>query len=103
MSPAPRDPVLSRSPFSARLQWVVEDGTWVEAGANLFILSDEDEVKRIAEAYKMEEAKVKEVVNEAAVKRDLAVNKAIDFVKEKATIVTEKVKEEAKKSEETEG
>ncbi len=61
------------------------------------------EVKRIAEAYKMEEAKVKEVVNEAAVKRDLAVNKAIDFVKEKATIVTEKVKEEAKKSEETEG
>jgi multidrug resistance efflux pump len=46
---APRDPVLAKAPFNARLQWVVEDGTWVEPGANLFILSEEDEVKRIAE------------------------------------------------------
>jgi multidrug resistance efflux pump len=46
---APRDPVLAKAPFNARLQWVIEDGIWVEAGANLFILSDEDEVKRIAE------------------------------------------------------
>jgi hypothetical protein len=46
---APRDPVIAKSPFNARLQWVIEDGTWVEAGAELFILSDEDEIKRVAE------------------------------------------------------
>lgn len=46
---APRDPVLAKAPFNARLQWVIEDGTWVEPGANLYILSEEDEVKRIAE------------------------------------------------------
>ncbi len=46
---APRDPVLAKAPFSAQLQWVIEDGTWVEPGAELFILSDEDEIKRVAE------------------------------------------------------
>ena len=59
--------------------------------------SDEEfdaEVKRIAEAYKMEEEKVKGIVNADAVKKDLAVNKAIDFVKEKANVTTEQVKDE---------
>ena len=59
--------------------------------------SDEEfneEVKRIADAYKMEEDKVRAVVDEAAVKADLAVNKAIDFVKEKANVTTEEVSEE---------
>ncbi len=46
---APRDPVIAKSPFTAKLQWVIEDGTWVEPGAELFILSDEDEIKRVAE------------------------------------------------------
>lgn len=49
------------------------------------------EVKRIADAYKMEEDKVRSVVDEAAVKADLAVNKAIDLVKEKANVTTETV------------
>ncbi len=49
------------------------------------------EVKRIAEAYKMEEDKVRSIVDEAAVKADLAVNKAIDLVKEKANVTTETV------------
>ena len=44
----------------------------------------ETEVKRIADAYQMEADKVRSVVNEEAVKADLAVNKAIDFIKEKA-------------------
>ena len=35
----------------------------------------------------MEADKVKSLVDAAAVKKDLAVNKAIDFVKEKANIV----------------
>ena len=43
----------------------------------------EEEVKRIADAYKMEADKVKSIVDAAAVKADLAINKAIDFVKEK--------------------
>ncbi len=46
---APRDPVIAKSPFNAKLQWVIEDGTWVEPGTDLFILSDEDEIRRVAE------------------------------------------------------
>lgn len=49
----------------------------------------ENEIKRIADAYKMEVEKVRSVVDEAAVKADLAVNKAIDFVKEKANVTVE--------------
>ena len=54
--------------------------------------SDEEleaEVKRIADAYQMEADQVKGLIDTAAVKKDLAVNKAIDLVKEKANIVTE--------------
>lgn len=59
--------------------------------------SEEDfeaEMQRIADAYKMEIAKVKELVNADDVKKDLAVNKAIDFIKEKAEITEEKVANE---------
>lgn len=56
----------------------------------------EEEVKRIADAYKMEADKVKSIVDAAAVKADLAINKAIDFVKEKANVVTAEPKEEEK-------
>ena len=56
----------------------------------------EEEVKRIADAYKMEADKVKSIVDAAAVKADLANNKAIDFVKEKANVVTAEPKEEEK-------
>ena len=47
----------------------------------------EAEIKQIADAYQMEADKVKSLVDAAAVKKDLAVNKAIDFVKSKANIV----------------
>ena len=56
----------------------------------------EEEVKRIADTYKMEADKVKSIVDAAAVKADLAINKAIDFVKEKANVVTAEPKEEEK-------
>ena len=56
----------------------------------------EEEVKRIADAYNMEADKVKSIVDAAAVKADLAINKAIDFVKEKANVVTAEPKEEEK-------
>ena len=49
----------------------------------------EAEVKRIADAYQMEADKVKSIVDAAAVKSDLAVNKAIDFVKNAAKISVE--------------
>ena len=58
----------------------------------------EAEVKRIADAYQMEADKVKSLVDAAAVKKDLAVNKAIDFVKEKANIVMGEEKKPAKKT-----
>jgi trigger factor len=45
------------------------------------------EIKRIAEQYKMEEDKVRELVNLDELKKDLAVNKAIDFVKSHANVV----------------
>ncbi|HAT09908.1 MAG TPA: hypothetical protein DCS97_04805 [Planctomycetes bacterium] len=46
---APRDPVVAKVPFTAKLQWIIEDGSWVEAGDDLFTLSDEDEIRRVAE------------------------------------------------------
>ncbi len=55
--------------------------------------SDEDfdkEVNRIAEAYKMEADKVRAIVPEADVRKDLAVNKAIDFIKSNAKVTAEK-------------
>lgn len=51
----------------------------------------ENEVKRIADAYKMEVEKVRGIVPEAEVKKDLAVNKAIDFVKQNADVTVENV------------
>ena len=44
----------------------------------------ENEVKRIADTYKMEVEKVRSIIPVAEVKKDLAVNKAIDFIKSKA-------------------
>jgi len=57
-------------------------------------VSDEEfeaEVKRIADNYKMAEDKVRGMVPEKEVRGDLAVNKAIDFVKKNAEITTEQV------------
>lgn len=54
----------------------------------------EKELARIAEAYKMEIEKVKSIVPEAEVKKDLAVNRAIDFIKSKAEIVIGEAKKE---------
>ena len=63
--------------------------------------SDEEfdaEVKRLADAYQMEEAKIREVIPTEEVKKDLAVNKAIDLIKSSAE-VTEEAAEEAKAEE----
>lgn len=69
------------------------------------VATDEDldkEIKRIAEAYQMEEDKVRTIVPVDEVKKDLAVNKAIDFIKENAKVTAEKAKAKKVKKEETE-
>ena len=50
----------------------------------------ENEVKRIADTYKMEVEKVRSIIPVAEVKKDLAVNKGIDFIKSKAEITAKK-------------
>ena len=51
----------------------------------------EEEFKKMADAYKMEVEKVRGIVPEAEVKKDLAVNKAIDFIKQNADVTVENV------------
>ena len=60
------------------------------AAAENIEASEEDvsaEIKRIADQYKMEEDKVREVINLEDLKQDLARTKAIDFIKSHANIV----------------
>ena len=67
------------------------------AAAEQIVASDEEleaELQRGADNYKMELAKVKELVNADEVKKDLAVNKAIDFIRDHAEITEEKVAKE---------
>lgn len=67
------------------------------AAAEQIVASDEEleaELQRVADNYKMELAKVKELVNADEVKKDLAVNKAIDFIRDHAEITAEKVAKE---------
>ena len=67
------------------------------AAAENITASDEEleaELQRVADNYKMELAKVKELVNADEVKKDLAVNKAIDFIRDHAEITEEKVAKE---------
>ena len=73
------------------------------AAAENIVASDEDvdaEIKRIADQYKMEEDKVRELVNVDDLKKDLAINKAIDFIKSHANIVEKAA--EAEKTEDAE-
>ena len=58
------------------------------------------EIKRIADQYKMEEDKVRELVNLDDLKKDLAINKAIDFIKSHANVVEKAA--EAEKTEDAE-
>lgn len=67
------------------------------AAVEQIVASDEEleaELQRVADNYKMELAKVKELVNADEVKKDLAVNKAIDFIRDHAEITEEKVAKE---------
>lgn len=46
----PRGGVLVAVPFSGRLQFIVDDGGWVEAGAQLFAIAEDDAVRIAAES-----------------------------------------------------
>ncbi|MEA4912619.1 MAG: trigger factor [Oscillospiraceae bacterium] len=54
----------------------------------------ENEFKKMADEYKMELDKIKELVTAADLKKDLAVKKAIEFIKENAKIKAEKTTRE---------
>lgn len=61
------------------------------------VATEEDvnnEVARIAKQYEIEEDKVRSAMSTEDMAKDLVVNKAIDFVKENATITDEEAKEE---------
>lgn len=45
----PRDPILVKAPFSGRLRFMVDDGAWVDKGATLFAIGEEDELKKLAD------------------------------------------------------
>ena len=47
---APRDPLLVKARFNGRIQFIVADGTWVDAGAPVVSLAEDDEVKEAADA-----------------------------------------------------
>ncbi len=60
-------------------------------------VSDEDfeeEVNRIAKAYNMEADKIRNILPEQDMKNDIAVNKAIDIIKENAKVTKKKEKAE---------
>lgn len=46
---APRDPLLVKVPFNGRVSFVIEDGAWVEQGATLLVIGEDDEVKRLTD------------------------------------------------------
>jgi len=46
----PRDPLLVKARFNGRIQFIVADGTWVEQGAPVVSLGEDDEVKEAADA-----------------------------------------------------
>lgn len=46
----PRGGVLVAVPFSGRLQFIVDDGGWVDAGAQLFAIAEDDAVRIAAES-----------------------------------------------------
>ena len=81
-----------RAAFMPQAEKQVKIGLALEAvAAAEHIEASEDEInaeiKRIADQYKMEEDKVREVINLEDLKLDLARTKAIDFIKSHANIV----------------
>ena len=73
-----------RASFMPQAEKQVKIRLALEAVANA---ENNAEIKRIADQYKMEEDKVRELVNMDELKKDLAVNKAIDFIKSHANVV----------------
>lgn len=45
----PRDPIIIKAPFAGRLRFMVDEGAWVEAGATLFSIGEDDELKKLAD------------------------------------------------------
>ncbi len=85
-----RDNFKPRAEEQVRIRLALEAVVRAEG----IVVADEEfdaEVQRIADAYKMEAEKVRGIVPQREVKSDLAVNKAIDIIKQNAEITTEYV------------
>ncbi len=67
----PRDPVIIAAPFDAKIQFIVEDNTWVQKGDVLVTLGDEDELKRI-NGFRTELADARQERDLAKLRRTLA-------------------------------
>ena len=69
----PHDPTIVAAPFDGKLQWVIDDSTWVQVGEPLFIIDDTDELKKVAQ----ERSQLTEAGQDlelAVLKRDQAVD-----------------------------
>ena len=45
----PKEPVVLKSNHEGNIKWVIEEGSWVEKGEVIYILSDDEELKRVTE------------------------------------------------------
>ena len=89
------DEAKFREGFKEQAEKQVKMRLALEAVAKASEEDFENEVKRIADTYKMEVEKVRSIIPVAEVKKDLAVNKAIDFIKSKAEITAKKAEEKS--------
>ncbi len=46
---ATRDPVLVKAGIEGDLEWIIEDGEWVQAGDRLFVVNDDEALRTITE------------------------------------------------------
>ena len=47
---APRDPVVIKSRIAGVIEWIVEDGTWIDPGDRLYLINDEQAMREVTEA-----------------------------------------------------
>ena len=45
----PREPVLIKTKWHGMLKWIVEEGSWVEKGETVFVVSEDEELKKVTE------------------------------------------------------
>jgi len=67
----PRDPVLVKTPVGGVLEWVVEDEKWVEAGARVCVVNDDEALKEVTQ-FRIELLGERQELDLARVRREHA-------------------------------